>query len=329
MVSHGDDIYKYKDIRLNFSSNVYNGFDHSGLFSYLGSKMNSIMNYPEPEPYALEVLLAEHLGIEADEVMATNGATEAIYLIAQAYRGLRSRINVPTFAEYEEACRMHGHEIVENGPDVNWLCNPNNPTGKTIEKDVLKKLIIENEKEIFVIDQSYDRFSVKDALTPSEIVAFDNVFVLHSMTKDYAIPGLRLGYVVANSRLIENLRQLRMPWSVNNLAIEAGKYLLKHDEDYKIDARALVAECERVAALIENLGTVDVSDSDTHILLCRLRKGTAAELKEKLAREHGILIRDASNFKGLSTQHFRVAIQTQNENDELVKALRTVTRSKD
>ena len=82
---HGDDAYKYQDIKLNFSSNVYNHFCHEGLFCYLADKLDNVVSYPEPAPFRLEEAIAQLLGLQPNEVCVTNGATEAIYLIAQTF----------------------------------------------------------------------------------------------------------------------------------------------------------------------------------------------------------------------------------------------------
>lgn len=146
---HGDDAYKYKAIKINFSSNVYNHVDHSGLHQHLFQQMESIRTYPEPEPYSLEKVLAERFHLSSEEVCVTNGATEAIYLIAQTFRNQISAILMPTFSEYADACRLHGHKVVpiynlNRLPDrgrLIWLCNPNNPTGEVREKEVLTACI--------------------------------------------------------------------------------------------------------------------------------------------------------------------------------------------
>ena len=147
---HGDDAYKYEAIKINFSSNVYNHVDHSGLHQHLFRQMESIRTYPEPEPYSLEKVLAGQLRLSAKEVCVTNGATEAIYLIAQTFRNHTSAIFMPTFSEYADACRLHGHKVVSiynlkdlpAGVRLVWLCNPNNPTGEVREKDALRNAFL-------------------------------------------------------------------------------------------------------------------------------------------------------------------------------------------
>lgn len=329
---HGDDAYKYKAIKINFSSNVYNHVDHSGLYQYLSRQMESIRTYPEPEPYSLEKVLAERFRLSSEEVCVTNGATEAIYLIAQTFRNQTSAILMPTFSEYADACRLHGHKVVpiynlnrlsDRGKLI-WLCNPNNPTGEVREKEALTACIKQNRQRIFIIDQSYEFFTQKALLTAREAAEFPNVILLHSMTKRFAVPGLRLGYITACKELLHEIRTQRMPWSVNQLAIEAGHYLLSSSQ-CDIDISLLLKEKERLAQSLLSIGGMEIWPSDTHYMLVQLRMGKAAALKEYLATEQGILIRDASNFEGLNEHFFRIATQTPEENDKLVESIKKWT----
>ncbi|NBH65202.1 threonine-phosphate decarboxylase [Phocaeicola sartorii] len=329
---HGDDAYKYKAIKINFSSNVYNHVDHSGLYQYLSRQMESIRTYPEPEPYSLEKVLAERFRLSSEEVCVTNGATEAIYLIAQTFRNQTSAILMPTFSEYADACRLHGHKVVpiynlnclpDRGRLI-WLCNPNNPTGEVREKEALTACIKQNRQRIFIIDQSYEFFTQKALLTAREAAEFPNVILLHSMTKRFAVPGLRLGYITACKELLHEIRTQRMPWSVNQLAIEAGHYLLSSSQ-CDIDISLLLKEKERLAQSLLSIGGMEIWPSDTHYMLVQLRMGKAAALKEYLATEQGILIRDASNFEGLNEHFFRIATQTPEENDKLVESIKKWT----
>lgn len=319
---HGDDIYQYPEIHLNFSSNVFYGYDHSGLQQHLAKRMSCIDNYPEPDNHSFEAFLAQHLGIASNEVIVTNGATEAIYLTAQAWRGVDSCILQPTFAEYAEACRINKHAIVQQGGNMLWLCNPNNPTGEVLPKELLMGQIASHPDVVFVIDQSYERFTREPLIANAEAVALPNVMLIHSMTKDYAIPGLRIGYITGNSTLLNNIRQVRMPWAVNALAIEAGRYLIEHHKDYDFNLDNLLLETRRLAQELKGIEVIEVHPSDSHILLCRTTRGNATELKEYLAHTHGILIRDASNISGLNESYFRIATQGTSANNALINALK-------
>ena len=205
---------------------------------------------------------------------------------------------------------------------VIWLCNPNNPTGSVIPKEQMIQAIEENPDTIFVMDQSYGFFTKEELLTPAEAVRYPNALQLHSMTKRYAMPGLRLGYVTGHPALIEQVRAVRMPWSVNALAIEAGLFLCAHPDTAPIDLPALLAETQRLVEALNDIPGLTAEPTQTHFFLCSLSKGSAADLKRWLADRHSILIRDASNFQGLDDGCFRIATQTREENDRLVHAIR-------
>ncbi len=327
---HGDDLYKYgKKIVSNFSSNVYNRIDHSGLYQRLNERLSTICSYPEPMPYSLESEIARRYSLTPRQVCVTNGATEAIYLIAQVFQGRISAVLGPTFSEYADACRVHRHKVkpfysldaLPEDAELVWICNPNNPTGEVRNKEDLKALVDSHPDKLFIFDQSYEYFTLKSLLGIKEAASFPNVILLHSMTKQYAIPGLRVGYFTASEGLIDDVRCRRMPWSVNSLAIEAAKYLLEEGDGISADIPQLLAERERLTNLLLATGMLEIWPTDTHYMLIKLRMGKAAALKDFLAVNHGILIRDASNFEGLDERFFRIATQTPEENDKLVKAI--------
>lgn len=334
---HGDDSYKYsRPLTADFSSNVHPHADLSALKAYLCAQIDAIGHYPEPEPYTLEARIAEKSQLPADAVCVTNGATEAIYLIAQTFRGTNTAILQPTFSEYADACRMHGHRVtslyqlpVPEAGDYRlpaslrmlWLCNPNNPTGSVLPKPYLTELIRANPEVCFVIDQSYGYFTLQPLFAPADAARYPNILLLHSMTKSYAIPGLRLGYLTGSPALVRRLRTHRLPWSVNQLAIHAGLHLLQHGVPRSLHLPAYLHETARLRDALQSLGFLEVWPTETHFMLVRLRLGRASALKDYLANSHGILIRDASNFEGLDERFFRIATQTAEENDRLVKAI--------
>lgn len=389
---HGDDLYRFaRPIRANFSSNVPGRVDLGALKAHLQAHLDLIGHYPEPEPYTLEAALAAKHAIDPAAVCVTNGATEAIYLIAHAFARSHSTILQPTFSEYADGCRLYHHIIipgalhqasplnqgaapthntsvqaklrvgfrdasiffasgtktqssgagdgerdaarscgaddgercpVKPGMTLIWLCNPNNPTGSVVPVDKLRAAIEDHPQTIFVIDQSYGFFTREPLLSAAEAVRYPNVIQLHSMTKRYAMPGLRLGYMTGSPTLLAHIRNFRMPWSVNALAIEAGLYLCAHPETAPIDLPALLAETRRLRERLNTLPGLTAEPTRTHFFLCRLARGSAAALKQWLAERHGILIRDASNFEGLDEGCFRIATQTPEENDLLVDAIR-------
>ena len=317
---HGDDLYRYENIKMNFSSNIYNGTDLSALEAYLSSRMAVVRSYPEPSAASLEEMIASECGINPDEVLVTSGAVDAIYLIAQVYRNEGTcRIMQPTFREYEDACRVFGYQEREDGA-LCWLCNPNNPTGDVMAvEDVLA---LAGRHRLLIVDQSYEDYTMAPLLQPADVVGRDDIILLHSMTKRYAVPGLRLGYVTASSSIINRLREQYRPWAINALSLEAGKWLVQRGKTAIPDLSTYLAETQRLRTMLNEIDGIEAQQTQTNFFLCTIQQATAAELKEYLAREHGILIRDASNFTGLTPHHFRIATQSRAENDALVTAIK-------
>lgn len=328
---HGDDIYDYSGVRLNFSSNIGWQADASPLLGFLKGRMETLRSYPEPDAKSLERAWTKSLGLAEGSVCVTAGATQAIYLIARTYEGSRSTVLSPTFSEYSDACRMHRHnvtlawsiqglEVADGG--LCWICNPNNPTGTVWNPEALTDLVDNNPKCIFVIDQSYASYTDCKLMTAFEGCSRHNVLMLHSMTKRFGVPGLRLGGVTGRPALIAAIRRFMIPWSVNALAVEAGKFLLENSGLFKLDVQSMLYERQRVAKALSAVGGMEVWPSDTNMLLVCLRNGKSAALKDYLVRKHGILIRDASNFEGLDERFFRIAVQRPGDDDALVEAIR-------
>jgi threonine-phosphate decarboxylase len=309
---HGDDIYQYGSIQMNFSSNICQQKDLEALKAHLATKLDLIDNYPEPEAWSLERLLAQQEDIPEECVIVTNGATEAIYLVAQAFRYCYDLIT-PSFSEYADALTMFPPRSEQTSI---WLCNPNNPTGDVLSKDDIYTMA--QSHNLVIIDQSYEDYTHAPMLSAREAIEMGKVIQLHSLTKAYGVPGLRIGYITASARLTKEIRQFLRPWSVNALAIEAGKYLLTHGSKLKPDLK----EARRLAQRLRTMNNISVNESHTNFMLCEIHPHTAAELKDYLAKEHGILIRDASNFEELTPHHFRIAAQTPAENDALVAAIK-------
>lgn len=327
---HGDDLYRYGGrILHNFSSNIFTGIDHAPLMRHLAGCEWCVKRYPEPEPYSLEKRIAADIGVDAENVIVTNGATEAIYLMAQFRQGATSHIVVPTFREYQDACKLHSHEIhftesVKKAAaaygDMVWMCNPNNPTGEMTPAEELLRLASVHKEKIFVIDQAYALYTSLPVISAREAVDAGNILLLSSLTKDFAIPGMRIGYAVGAGDIIAKMKGCRMPWAVNALAIEAATYLLDHKDEYHVDAALLHREALRITKALSDMG-VKPAPTECNFILCELPISTSAELKKYLIDEYGILIRDASNFEGLNARHFRVAAQTPEENDLLTDAI--------
>lgn len=332
---HGNDKYGFTNkIVTDFSSNVWYKHLPDWFYKKLGDALKITIDYPHPKAIDLVKELSLFHNISDANICATNGSVEGIYLLAQAFQSKKSAIIYPFFSEYENACRIYKHDLSfysnkENlqkqqfSEDLVWFGNPNNPDGKTISVNEIENLLANNSDTIFVIDEAFyglcTNFESAILLTQK----YRNLAILRSFTKSFAIPGIRLGYVVAPQFIIERLNNLSIPWSVNSLAIEAGKVILKNYAELIPNRN----ELKKLNFILQNklsgLPELNVIPSDSNYLLVQLKKGKAPELKKYLVEQHGILIRDASNFRGLNNSYIRLSVQTEENIELLVSALKS------
>jgi threonine-phosphate decarboxylase len=328
---HGDDLYRYPGIRANFSSNVNPAGPPEELMTHLQQRLSRVACYPEPLAVDLARRIEQVTGSDPGTVLMTAGAVEAFYLLARYMEGRRSLIYTPSFSEYADACRLAGHEVVFRdhwtfeddhlaGMDMVWICNPNNPDGRLYGPETLCHRLEEYPQTLFVVDEAYIDFTLENVSLINEIQRFPNLVVVRSMTKRYAIPGLRLGYLVASRVVTESLQQLLMPWRINTMAQEAGLFCVESWGNDDFPLTQWMEESRRLQDAIAQIDGFEVQASETLFFIVK-GPGKASVIKEKLAREQGLLVRDASNFRGLTPGHFRISVQTPEKNDWLIQAL--------
>ena len=339
LFGHGDDYYRSAGERLiNYSSNVWYGAEIEPLKAHLAANIDRITRYPEPDAGSLKCMLAEVHQLAPDRLLVTNGSITAFYLIAQAWQKSRSLIVVPSFAEYEDACRLYQHTLTffPNQQDLScmdlsqldfcWICNPNNPDGRLISRERLLDLIERNPQTTFVIDQVYADFYRGHLLDLKEVETHPNLIIVQSISKLHKIPGMRIGYLVASPEMIRQIAAYLIPWSVNALAIEVGKYILQHPEQFVLPLEQWLNETHRLQEQIRSLG-IESYPSAVTFFLNRLPEGRkASQLKDYLLKEKQILIRDASNFRTLDERCFRLSTQRPEENEVLLEAIRNWTK---
>ena len=331
LYGHGDDGYRYgKQVRADFSTNVWYGGEPKGLKEYVFSKWDDINRYPEVIGESLIQKIAEHHVLSNDQILVANGTTESIYLIAQLFQGKKTTIVTPSFSEYEDACAIHGHELQfiswkeslelpHMESDVLFICNPNNPTGFTFP-DLAEWLVV-NPHCVFVVDEAFIDFSPGIPSLIDRINNFDNLIVMRSLTKLYAIPGLRLGYIASTNEWINALKRIKQPWSVNSLALAAGTFIFDHYTQIHPPIGQLLLEKEEFVKGLRRNDALEVTSSETHFFLVKTMVRDASQLKRFLLENFQLLIRDAGNFRGLSRQHFRIATLSSENNLLLINAL--------
>jgi threonine-phosphate decarboxylase len=211
------------------------------------------------------------------------------------------------------------------GVDTVFLCNPNNPTGNLITREGLIRLCEVHPKVRFIIDESYLPFSRQHHECTMIRAGMENAIVLHSYSKIHGVPGLRLGFLIASPKTVELFRSFSQPWSVNVLAQIAGRFLTDHDhyEDaFLKETRSFyVREKKLFADSLLNSESLKIFPSEASFLLIKLEaRLDASQLCSMMARDR-ILVRNCSNFQGLSNQFVRIALKSPEINSLVVRKL--------
>ena len=334
---------------LDFSANINPLGPPEWLRPVISRHVSELVHYPDPEAAGLVAAAARRYGVSPDEILAGNGSTELLYLLAQAAGLPRALIPVPSYTDYARAARLAGMDAIEaplSGEDgfaldparlapllaaepaAVFVGRPNNPTGRVCGAPPLRALAEAHPDSLFIVDEAFGDF-VEDfeSLTARRP---PNVAVLLSLTKIFAVPGLRLGCAAANPELVRRVRELQAPWSVNTLAQAVGEAALK-DEDYIARSRELVRrEREALSAGLREIPGLTVIPGAANFLLARLAPPLpdADALAQRLLAEDGIAIRTCRDFRGLDARYFRVAVRTAPENERLIAALGRVLASR-
>lgn len=302
-----------------------------------------IDRYPDSECGRLRTALSHKLGIPTDNIIVGSGSTETIRLIAQTYLGPEDAALIPrpTFGEYETAARMVGADIVEywsreeddfafkaaaiaemiksKRPKAAFICNPNNPSGSYMSREEVEQIISASEDTLIVLDEAYGAFT-EGRWSPIELGHSENLITLFSMTKDYCIPGLRLGYALASPEIIRNLSKVRPPWNVNDPAQRAGVAALEESAHIK-KAESRIRQAKRF--LTSELAAMGfrVLPSKTNFFMMEV--GDAAAFRSALIK-HGLVVRNCASF-GLPG-YARIAVLTMPQCRRLAETIAELKR---
>lgn len=317
----------------------------------LKENLNLIAHYPDSGCNELRKVIAEVHGIEQDSILVGNGSTELIYLIPQALRPQNVLIPAPTFSEYERAVvraqgtehrtqikylilkeeddfEINADEFIsamrgDDSIDMGFLCNPNNPTGGLLKRDKVLE-VAETAKMVrclLIVDEAFIDFCPEDSVI-SEVQNNPYLIVLRSMTKFYALAGLRVGYGVFHSSLIKKLREFKEPWTVNSLAQEAAIAALG-DSIYVNETLKLITNEKRFLESGFREAGIEFFPSDANFYLLKINDNRRIKLR---LRQKGIIVRDCSNFYGLGDSYIRVAVKNRRDNALLLEVLKDSLR---
>ena len=319
-IIHGDNYEKlYAALNITMPERVIDFSTNTNIISW--PKINLDVerlasSYPDYECSRLVKIISEHENISQSRILFTNGINEAIYLLANLLASQSVGILQPCYSEYMRAFSQAQSvfNLDEAGRFKNFIIvNPNNPTGIYINN--LSELIKTCPDTRFIIDEAYIDFLIK--ASRERLCELDNVIILRSLTKIFHLSGVRIGYVIANESIIENLRKLQPTWSVNSIAQELALYFLNDSDFYNRTQEFYKSEAPGFMQSLRDSG-FEVMNSSVHYFLLRVHDDY--ELIKYLL-EKGLVVRHTRNFAGLDGKYIRVATRRHDENKLLQEAL--------
>ncbi|AEE91151.1 Threonine-phosphate decarboxylase [Tepidanaerobacter acetatoxydans Re1] len=352
---HGGNVYKaakelnipYEQI-LDFSANI-NPLGFAPIVEeIIMEHIKDIIYYPDVEQNELKEAAASYYNTSPKNLMPGNGSVELINIILEALRPSKTIIPSPTFSEYALSCESRNIETVFVNMRTNdfrfdlelfdnikgkitqnslfIICNPNNPTGKLVRKEDLAIILreLQNKKSYLMLDEAFMDFVDKDESMVSYIEEHDNLIILKSVTKFFALAGLRLGFVLANQKLIKRFYDLKDPWNINTFAGFVGSKVMSDKPYIDRTRQYILLEKRRLWGNLKDIPGLEPLFPEANFVFVKITKDEKiSTLAEKLKKK-GILIRDCSNYMFLDDSFFRVAVKSREDNDVLISALKEI-----
>lgn len=335
---HGGDIYG-GDIRLDFSANTNPLGTPPGVLQAVQACLPQLHRYPDPYCRELVQAISQFESVPTSWVLCGSGAAELIYSYCRCIHASKAAELAPTFCEYSLALEQAGCRLVryhlrkDSGflpgedflaflqrekPQVLFLCNPNNPTGRTLPPELMEKILAfcaEENIRLFV-DECFADLSDHQRTLKSMLSKHPQLFLLKAFTKSYGMAGLRLGYgLCSDESLLRQMAGSVQPWNISVPAQAAGVAALK-EEAFLQQTRQLIArERPWLCRQLEDLG-LWVCPSEANYLLFQGPEGL-----DKLLRQEGIALRNCRNYPGLGPGWYRTALRRHEENIMLIQAL--------
>ncbi|MHC1758816.1 MAG: threonine-phosphate decarboxylase CobD [Negativicutes bacterium] len=353
---HGGNVYEAVRNRggnfadfLDYSANINPMGLSPQVRAALVKGLDSVMAYPDPDAVALKQTISDTYRVPVEWIETGNGAVEIIYLLCRLLSPHRVMLPSPTFSEYAAAAQAADTACTTipldkdcgfipsipalsqrlQANDLLFFCNPNNPTGAVLTRRQLEPLI-EKAAAVgahIVFDESFTDFRLtSEAESCRTLIArYPSVIVLHSLTKFLAVPGLRLGFLLARPETVKRMKRLRDPWNVNVLAQIAGVAGLA-DTEYRRETVTLIdQEKEKMRLGLQAIPGMRVFPPAVNFVLADLgESGWDAEKLQEALMEHRILIRNCANFDGLSNQYMRVAVKGADANQRFIRILNKI-----
>ena len=329
---------------IDFSANINPLGMPSSVKNAIIENLDEAEKYPDITYFELKSAISEFENINMENLILGNGAAEVLFNVVRGINPKNSLIQAPTFSEYEEATKaIDGNiiyyklkeehkfhiqedilEYINTDLDLMFICNPNNPTGVITEKSLLAKILDKAKKNnvIVLIDESFLDFIKENLSMISYINEFENLIIIKSLTKFFALPGIRIGYgICGNIKLIEKIEGMSPAWNVNIFAEVATKVGLKDENYIQKSIKFINDEKKYLYMGLKKINEIEVYKPSLNFILFKTL--IKLDLKEELLK-HNILIRSCKNYNGLDNSYYRAAVRTHEENSILIKSLMNI-----
>ena len=355
MAVHGGEVFRLAaqagvepDKITDFSANINPLGLPPGVEKVMRESLKTLANYPEIGAESLCHCVAKRHNLDADNVVVGNGSSALIYLLARVLKPRKALIWAPTFTEYERAlnqvqCKVTNlkswdpnkpsslDEIIKSTiaaqPDLVFICNPNNPTGGLWSIAELERIVSACQKVgiICLLDEAFIDFVGVQPSFAARVNDFDNLIVLRSLTKIYALAGLRCGYLLSGRSINSLLSRFLEPWSINSLALKAAIAALENDQEFIKQTISYVGEQrDYLYGKLQEIGFIRPFPSHANYILAKLENGIyGEEVRRYLFSQEKILVRLCGDYVGLDQNYIRFAVKGEEDNRKLIKTLQS------
>ncbi len=346
---HGGEIQPYLE---QFSIDVGKIVDFSVNINPLGAPdivannwlklFKDVEKYPTSTACGVLDFYNRRFGIDKENVVAANGSIELFYLAYKALNIKKVAIVEPSFYDYKRASEINGCRIfsivlkeknnfefvldreslgIIEKSDAVIFANPNNPTGKMVNKERILELIKRYKDKWFLIDEAFIQFSNEFKDKSFMFCGLDNVVIFHSLTKFYALAGLRIGAAIGKKEVIDRFKDIIHPWCVNRVAENVTRLLINCKDYEKKSLDFINTEKKRIYECLKGCNGIKLFKTDANFFLAKWFGSDNLDDLLKYLLEKGMFVRDCRNFYGLSGNFFRFAILKKYQNSKLIDAL--------
>ncbi len=332
-----------KPVKLNSNENPYP--PPAEVIRAALEALKKANRYPDSSYRRLKKKLSDYAGLPMEHVTVGSGASEVLDNICKAVLEPLDKVVLPVpsytmhlflsmirdvhpvYVETEDkGFKICAEDILSasQGAKLIFLCSPNNPTGLTIDREEIMA-VVEGTKAMVVVDEAYHEFCGKTVA--GSVQEHENLVVVRSMSKFFALAGLRIGYALASSDIAQSLEKVRLPFGISLPAAEAAIKALENLKYYESIKKEILGERERVFQEISGIEALEVLPSEANFLLVGLPDTPSVDEIIKALGDNGVFVRDVSKMPGLRKNYLRITIGKREENNRMLSGLKKLFSS--